>query len=158
MLKLLLWTKGVEWVKVLNALGLLCLWQCIKTNPQTIFFWDCHWNTLWKSLQSITCELCISFWKMITARTLRAIDFTVTFYLGICEIPIFFEIKTVETDNKTFLRPNLSRPRLRLFWDQNFRGQDQGGGCVYPCKYTYEHAFPNNFGKGHCAFYQPQDI
>ena len=26
-LKLLLWTKSVEWVKVLTALGLLCLWQ-----------------------------------------------------------------------------------------------------------------------------------
>ena len=25
---LLLWTKGVEWVKVLNARGPLCLWQC----------------------------------------------------------------------------------------------------------------------------------
>ena len=27
-LKLLLWTKGVEWIEVLNALGPLCLWQC----------------------------------------------------------------------------------------------------------------------------------
>ena len=26
--KLLLWYKVFEWVKVLNALGLLCLWQC----------------------------------------------------------------------------------------------------------------------------------
>ena len=26
LLKLLLWTKGVKWIKVLNALGLLCLW------------------------------------------------------------------------------------------------------------------------------------
>ena len=33
LLKLLLWSKGVEWVKVLNALGPLCLWQC--------FFWCC---------------------------------------------------------------------------------------------------------------------
>ena len=32
--KLLLWTKGVEWVKVLNALGPLCLWQCFY--PKTI--------------------------------------------------------------------------------------------------------------------------
>ena len=30
LLKLLRRTKGVEWVKVLNALGLLCLWQCFK--------------------------------------------------------------------------------------------------------------------------------
>ena len=29
LLKLLPWTKGVEWVKVPNALGLLCLWQCL---------------------------------------------------------------------------------------------------------------------------------
>ena len=28
LLKPLLWTKGVEWVKVLNALGPLCPWQC----------------------------------------------------------------------------------------------------------------------------------
>ena len=28
LLKLLHWTKGVEWVKVRNALGPLCLWQC----------------------------------------------------------------------------------------------------------------------------------
>ena len=28
LLKLLALTKGVEWVKVLNALGPLCLWQC----------------------------------------------------------------------------------------------------------------------------------
>ena len=28
LLKLLPWTKGVEWVKVLNTLGLLCLLQC----------------------------------------------------------------------------------------------------------------------------------
>jgi len=29
-LMLLLWTKGVDWVKAFNALGLLCLWQCLK--------------------------------------------------------------------------------------------------------------------------------
>ena len=27
-LKLLLWTKGVKWVKVLNVMGPLCVWQC----------------------------------------------------------------------------------------------------------------------------------
>ena len=31
LLKLLLWTKGVDWVKAFNALGLLCLWQCFYT-------------------------------------------------------------------------------------------------------------------------------
>ena len=30
LLKLLLWNKGVEWVKVLNALDPLCLWQCLE--------------------------------------------------------------------------------------------------------------------------------
>ena len=111
LLKPLLWTKGDEWVKVLNALGPLCLWQCIKTNPRTIFFWDCHWNTLWKSLQSITCELCISFWKMITARTLRAIDFTLTFYHEIWEIL------------RLFLGPKFLRPIPRLSRDQIFQDQ-----------------------------------
>ena len=28
-MKLLFWAKDVEWVKVLIALGLLCLWQCL---------------------------------------------------------------------------------------------------------------------------------
>ena len=28
LLKLLLWTKVVKWIKVLNALGPLCRWQC----------------------------------------------------------------------------------------------------------------------------------
>ena len=31
--KLLLWTKGVKWVTVLNALGPLCLWQCSRSAP-----------------------------------------------------------------------------------------------------------------------------
>ena len=29
------WTKGVEWVKVLIALGLLCLWQCLPNHKWT---------------------------------------------------------------------------------------------------------------------------
>ena len=32
--KILLLTLGVEWVKVLNALGSLCLWQCSSNNRQ----------------------------------------------------------------------------------------------------------------------------
>ena len=28
LLKILIWSKCVEWVKVFNVLGLLCLWQC----------------------------------------------------------------------------------------------------------------------------------
>ena len=28
-MKLVFWTKDVEWVEVLKALGLLCLWQCL---------------------------------------------------------------------------------------------------------------------------------
>ena len=35
LLKPQLWTKGVEWVKVRNALCLLCLWQCLV--DQAIF-------------------------------------------------------------------------------------------------------------------------
>ena len=34
LLKLLLWTKGVEWVKVLNALGPLCLWKCFSLSSK----------------------------------------------------------------------------------------------------------------------------
>ena len=34
----MLWTKGVEWVKVLNALGLLCLWQCLVETPGPAFY------------------------------------------------------------------------------------------------------------------------
>ena len=36
LLKFLLWTKGDEWVKVLNALDPLCLWQCLEytTHPK----------------------------------------------------------------------------------------------------------------------------
>ena len=37
-MKLLFWTKGVEWVKVLNALGLLCLWQCLVETPGPAFY------------------------------------------------------------------------------------------------------------------------
>ena len=72
-----------------------------------------------KSYQSITCGLCISLWKWSQLELLRVIDFT--FYLEIRELPNFFEIKTFETNTKTFLRLNLSRTILRLFWDQNFR-------------------------------------
>ena len=30
LISMLHWTKGLEWVKVLNALGPLCLWQCLN--------------------------------------------------------------------------------------------------------------------------------
>ena len=66
-----------------------------------------------KSYQSITCGLCISLWKWSQLELLRVIDFT--FYLEIRELPNFFEIKTFETNTKTFLRLNLSRTILRLF-------------------------------------------
>ena len=35
-LKLLLWTKGVEWVKAVNALCLLCLWQCFLMKQRRV--------------------------------------------------------------------------------------------------------------------------
>ena len=39
LLKLLLWTKGVEWVKVLSVLDLLCIWQFLTHTrvPSVIF-------------------------------------------------------------------------------------------------------------------------
>ena len=72
-----------------------------------------------KSYQSITCGMFISLWKRSQLELLRVIDFT--FYLEIREIPNFFEIKTFETNTRTFFRLNLSRTILRLFLDQNFR-------------------------------------
>ena len=101
-MELLLWTKGVEWVKVLNALGPLCLWQCIKTNHETKIF-ETGIETLYetKSFKSITC---ISLENDISiART-------------------FFETKVFETDTETFLRPKFLRPILRLFFEtESFR-------------------------------------
>ena len=41
LLKLLLWTEGIEWVKVLNALGPLCLWQCF-----VLYIQHTHWSNL----------------------------------------------------------------------------------------------------------------
>ena len=73
LLKLLLWIKGVEWVKVLDALGPLCLWQCINTNPETKFFRYCYWNTLWDKIFS-KCYL-----YLFGKRTSRAIDCALTF-------------------------------------------------------------------------------
>ena len=37
LLKLLLWAKGVGWVKVINALDPLCLWQCLY--QKVVEFW-----------------------------------------------------------------------------------------------------------------------
>ena len=72
-----------------------------------------------KSFQSITC---FSLENVIsTAKTLRVIDFTLTFYLEICEIPrLFVETKTFETNTETFFRPNLLRPLPRLFLRPKF--------------------------------------
>ena len=39
LLKLLLWTKVVEWVRVLNAMGPFCLWQCLLKRVVGIFVW-----------------------------------------------------------------------------------------------------------------------
>ena len=55
-----------------------------------------------------------------TARTLWVIDFTLTFYLEICEIPRFiWDYKVI------FLGPNLSRPIRGLFWGPIFLDQYQ---------------------------------
>ena len=40
-MKLLLWTKGVEWVNTLNALSLLCHWQYFSKINETGLFWKC---------------------------------------------------------------------------------------------------------------------
>ena len=37
LLKLLLWTNGVEWVIVLNSLGPLCHWQCLTCYHWQVF-------------------------------------------------------------------------------------------------------------------------
>ena len=48
-LKLLLWTKGVEWVKVLNALAFvpLAMYQDQSWDQN---FWDWYWNSLWDKI------------------------------------------------------------------------------------------------------------
>ena len=42
-LKLLLWTNVVEWVKLLNALGPLCPWQCLLSLFSSSFFTWTWW-------------------------------------------------------------------------------------------------------------------
>ena len=51
LLKRLLWTKGVEWVKVIDALGPLCLCFLIRSSAR---IW-CYW----------LCTYCIITWSMI---------------------------------------------------------------------------------------------
>ena len=101
-LKLLLWTKVVEWVKVFNALGPLCLRQCIKTNPETKFFWDCYWNTLWDKI----CFLYLfgkGYQHSQNFKSNRLHSHFLSWNMW---------------NTKTFLRP-----LQRFFWDQIFRDQ-----------------------------------
>ena len=43
----MLWTKGVEWVKVLDALSPLCLWQCfLLLQSQFSIFWSGSHSTM----------------------------------------------------------------------------------------------------------------
>ena len=75
-----------------------------------------------KSFQSVTC---ISLENNVsTARTLRVIECTLTFYLEICDLPrpffetiteTFFETKSLETSSETFLRPKFWTPIPTLF-------------------------------------------
>ena len=69
-----------------------------------------------KSFQSITC---FSLENVIsTAKTLRVIDFTLTFYLEICQIPrLFLRPKFSRPIQRLFFRPNLLRPLPRLFFE-----------------------------------------
>ena len=64
------------------------LWQCIKINPETNFFKTAI-ETLCdtKSFQSVNCISLENDISISTARTLRVIDCTLTFYQ---EIPRFF--------------------------------------------------------------------
>ena len=88
----------------------LCLWQCIKTNHETKTF-ETGIETPYET-KSFKSKTCISLENNISiARTLRVIDFTLTFYLEICEIPrlffesiteTFFETKSLGTNSETF--------------------------------------------------------
>ena len=54
LLKLLLWTKGIEWVKVFNALGPLCLKQCLY------FSW---WKTQWQTQEFLYATISQPGWQ-----------------------------------------------------------------------------------------------
>ena len=73
-------------------------------------------ETLYET-KSFKSKTCISLENNISiARTLRVIDFTLTFYREICEIPRFLlGPKFLGPIPRLFLRPNLLRPILRLF-------------------------------------------
>ena len=51
LLMLLLWTIGDKWVKILNALGLLCLWQCFNLEFKTDYI-ICNLSTVLKDAAS----------------------------------------------------------------------------------------------------------
>ena len=108
LLKLLLWTKGVEWVKVLNALAFVPLAMYQDHN-----FWDWYWNSLWdKIIKSITC---ISLENDISiARTFLGQKFLRT-------IPrLFLRPKFSRPIPRLFLRPKFSRPIPRLFFETKY--------------------------------------
>ena len=79
LLKLLLWTKVVEWLKVLNALGPLCLWQCFLLiffvyGSHVMVYWvlphSLNWTGIFFSLfflrvSSFPVWLCRFFFVMI---------------------------------------------------------------------------------------------
>ena len=102
-------------------MGALCLCQCIKTNPETNFFETSteifmRQNLFKVLLVHISLENDISL-----ARALIVINFTLTFYIEICKIPRLFSSPIfLRSTPGVFLRTNLWRPILRLFWDQSF--------------------------------------
>ena len=89
LLKLLLWTKGVEWVKV-SMPWVRCAFGNVSRPILRPILFKTAIETLHetKSFQSVTC---ISLENNVsTARTLKLIDCTLTFYLEICELPRLF--------------------------------------------------------------------
>ena len=61
LLKLLLWIKGIEWAKVLNARGLLCLWRCLIKNTSI--------NNIITILlcRAMYCIPCYDYWAVVAA-------------------------------------------------------------------------------------------
>ena len=51
LLMLLLWTIGDKWVKILNALGVLCLWPCFNLEFKTDYI-ICNLSTVLKDAAS----------------------------------------------------------------------------------------------------------
>ena len=123
LLKLLLWIKGVEWVKVLDALGPLCLWQCINTNPETKFFRYCYWNTLWDKIFSKCYLYLFGKWYQhsYNFKGNRLFSHYLSWIMRnsktfLRPLQRFF-LDQIQTNSETFLRPKFLRPIPRPFFE-----------------------------------------